>query len=194
MAKKEHLKILIEDAPIKWPNECAHCTGKEELVPIQAGIAKNTTSLWHRLLGGTTYTTYALQFPVCKEHAASVNFASWLTRRSPLPRLLRGYAYLIAPVAAVTLVIRVVIWLVDFVNSTTGRGTNSPLQWSGESFWFFTLLTHASLVMLALVIYAYRHAPVRLSGLEPDAVKVHFSNPRFARHFRALNKDIVIDT
>ena len=193
MAKKEHLKILIEDAPIRWPNECAHCTGKEGLVPVEAGIAKDTTSLWHRLLGGTTYTTYALQFPVCKAHAASASFASWLTRRSPLPRLLRGYAYFVAPVAALTLVLRTAIWLVDFFKQTTGRGT-SPLQWSGENFWFFTLLTQASLVMLALVIYAYQRAPIRLSGLEPDAVKVHFSNPRFARHFKALNKGIVIDT
>jgi hypothetical protein len=185
------VKILTVEGEIRWPRECARCNGVGALTAVEAGIAKETTGLVDRLLGRRRFETYAVNYPVCGDHARFAAFASWLTRKSPLPTLLRWGSYLFGLPALLMAALLVPIWLLR-VGLWLAGGKDNPFRAGVGPDFVFTTIFVAAGILFILVVLAYRRAPVRLVGLDDDAVSIRFASKRFARHFSKANADLVV--
>jgi hypothetical protein len=175
------VKILTGEGPVHWPGECARCCGTGKLQAVHVGIARDVTSLVDGVQGKARYQTMGMHYPVCNAHAGWAAFASWLTRKSPLPRLLRWAGYLFGVPSLLLLPLKLPSLL---------SGTGSGMQ--ADPGLFFPLFMVASACLLVLTLLAYRRVPVRLLKLESDALLIRFANERFARHFARANPALVL--
>ena len=188
MAKKD-ISVLTVEEPIHWPHECASCCGTDNLQVVQVGIARNVSNLIDVAVGQQKYQTASLHYPVCAKHARWAAFASWLTRKSPLPTLLRGYGYVLGVPSLALLVLRIAVFVSSIFSRS--RGAAMPAPRDAPPF-VFDLMFYAAACLLVLTILAYRRVPIRLIKLEPDAIQLRFSNSRFARHFARRNANIIV--
>jgi hypothetical protein len=159
---------------------------------VHVGIARNVTSLVDCIRGKSRYRTLGLHYPVCNTHAGWAAFASWLTRKSPLPNLLRWAGYLVGTPALVLFAIKGLVAVMVLWSWYAGRSRQDPWGQLTPEDWFFPLLFGACAVLLVLVLAAFRRVPVRLLKLESDALVIRFSNERFARHFVRANGPSVL--
>ena len=192
MEMKTKVKVLTVEGPIHWPSECARCCALGELQTVHMGIARDVSSLVDRVQGTTRYQTMGLHYPACNDHAAWAAFASWLTRKSPLPNLLRAAAYLIGPLALLAITLHSLVWLLQVGLWFAGNTRNNPWMVKVPDNLFLPLFLGTCAALLVLVVWAFRSVPVRLLKLEDDAVLIRFTNERFARHFLRANAAIVV--
>jgi hypothetical protein len=186
------VKILTGEGPIHWPGECARCCATGRLQAVHVGIARNVTSLVDGVQGKSRYQTLGMHYPVCNAHAAWAAFASWLTRKSPLPNLLRGAAYLVGTPAVVLFAMKGLVAVLVLWSWYGGHSRQNPWPQLTPDDWFFPLVFACCAVLLVLVLMAFRRVPVRLLKLESDALVIRFANERFARHFARANAQTVL--
>lgn len=189
---KRKLTVLTGTGEIQWPRECARCCGTDQLRPVHVGIAKEVTGLGDVVRGRRRYQTLGLHYLACVQHAGWAAFASWLTRKSPLPNLLRWSAYLFGIPALLIAVLKLLVWLALVGAWFTGGAKRNPWQVAAPDDWFFPLLFGACAVLLVLVVMAFRRVPVRLLKLEEDAMVIRFASARYARHFARVNPELVV--
>jgi hypothetical protein len=118
--------MLTGEGPIRWPGECARCCERGTLREVHVGIARNVTGLLDVLRGRRRYDTLGLHYPVCSEHAAWAAFASWFTRKSPLPNLLRWSGYLFGIPALLLVALRGFAAILALSAWYGGRSSRNP--------------------------------------------------------------------
>ncbi|MFD1712180.1 hypothetical protein FVQ98_04475 [Ottowia sp. GY511] len=173
-------------APLRWPRECAQCGAKDErLVGVPVGIAREKTHLKDLALQRLVFESATLTYPVCERHAGGVRLASWLTRKSPLPALLRGVAWVFGPLALLTGAMAVglgVLRLLGRVPAPAGVSPDLPL--------FFVAWSVLAAALLIGVLWARRHVPLRLVRFKDDGLTLRFSSAAYARRFVRANPDV----
>lgn len=187
------IKLLTQDGPIRWPNECAHCGDKPPgLRPVHVGIARGRVGVADALRGQVRFSTLALHYPVCRAHAGQAALASWLMRKSPLPTLLRAWCWFIGP----QMLLMGVLLLLGGAGALLKGGAHAASHASATAGaglpWALLALMLASTLGWFLVLWARQRAPVRLHKLEDDAVTLTLANARFARHFSRANEALIV--
>ena len=179
------IQLTDTEAPLRWPKECAQCGAKDAaLVAVPVGITREKTHLKDLALQRLVFESATLSYPVCERHAGGVRLASWLTRKSPLPSLLRLWAWVFGPLAIVSGAMALVVLALRLLGRTAERQTASaglPLV--------FVALSVASAALLVLVVWARRHVPLRLVRFKDDGLMLRFANATYARRFLRANPD-----
>lgn len=185
------IHLSATDAPPRWPRECARCGAKDApLVGVPVGIAREAMHLKDMARRQLVFESATLTYPVCARHARGARLASWLTRKSPLPSLLRGVAWVFGPLAwltaALALGVAVLRWL--------GRGSAAGAGSAGAAVApevpaFFVAWSVAAAVLLLAVLWARRSVPLRLVRWRGDGLSLRFASDAFARRFQRANPE-----
>ncbi len=185
---RTRIKVLTTDQALRWPKECAHCCASgTALHPVQAGIARGHMGALDAVRGQVRFSTLALHYPVCQDHAQQATLASWLMRKSPLPTLLRAWFWFTGPQVLLFVLLALVgLGAALFKGSASSHGSSTHLPWP-----LLALCLTSALGWLA-VLWARVRVPVRLVRLEDDAVTLDLTNPRFARHFVRANEELIV--
>jgi hypothetical protein len=188
MVTKIHL--LTTEGTINWPNACARCCRKSPNQMVHAGIAKDVSSLLDAAVGTTHYKTRSFSYPVCESHALLAKFSTWLTRKSPLPSLLRWYGYLIGIPAIPLFALKLVTVVAGFLIATPApKAQNYQTQ---EPF-FLMMLVFGAAIFLVLTVISYFNVPIRIFKLQDDSVWIRIASNRYANHFETMNEEIVLE-
>lgn len=184
MATQIHLTDA--GAPLRWPKECAHCGAKDAaLVPVPVGITREKTHLKDLALQRLVFESASLRYPVCARHAGGVRLASWLTRKSPLPSLLRLWAWVFGSMAVLSGALALVGLALRLLGRAVERQSAAPgLPTS------FMALSVASAALLVLVLWAKRHVPLRLVAFKDDGLTLRFASAAYARRFARANPGV----
>ena len=176
------IQLANMNGPLRWPNECAHCGAKGgRLTSVPVGIAREKTHLKDLAQQRLVFESATLTYPVCAPHAGKARLASWLTRRSPLPALLRLLAWLMGPLA----MLAGVASLAALVMRTPGAGAGAAASAALPG--VFLALMAGAAILLVLVIWAKRFVPLRLLRLTDDGLTLRFANDAYARRFLRAN-------
>jgi hypothetical protein len=188
MTKKIHL--LTKEGSISWPNACAVCCRKNPNHMVEAGIAKDVSSLIDAAVGVTHYKTRSFSYPVCESHAPLAKFSTWLTRKSPLPRLLRGYGYLIGIPAIPLIALKFLVLIAGFLITTPAHKAQN---YQAQESLFFMMMAVGAVICFVLTVISYLNVPIRILKMEEESTWIRIASNRYAHHFEDMNEKIVLE-
>ncbi len=180
MTTPVRIAIFEDLPPMRWPNACATCCGKESLsgATVRVGRIKSARP---NLLGGWTIKSDVLYLtvPVCARHRTVNQLAHVLLEKSPLMLLIRGLSYLLGLGGALLLLTSLI--------RLDGVGLMQTYQNSPPFFWMFMGGLAASL----LFFWLKRQVGVRVVRLDPDldVLDLRFRDARFAKAFKKANPE-----
>lgn len=167
--------IQVENSEdLQWPARCVKCGSPHNLATATTRIGMKSDISLIALLFGFLWVRgkYArFHFPVCKKHWLASSFASLVTQKSLVPRLLRFFVYYFF------------LLNVGFVTSLF-RNPTVP-QHEHPFFWLVLL----SIPAFAAIIWSRKWIPVHAKKTMGEDVLLFIRNARYAEDFVNMNKN-----
>jgi hypothetical protein len=179
----QSIKLLTDEDPVRWPRLCARCGAGEPLRSVEALIAAPKSA--RPKPDGPVPTgndLLSIDYPVCRRHARYLALAQWLTRSTLVPRIVRGLMCTLGGTSVLALALNLVLLVLAAFGAVRGSETSAPLL----------AIEIAFVLPLALLIWAYRATPVRLTGMEIGAVTIRFGFDPYAQAFAQANTKILV--
>ena len=157
---------LVSNNQVSWPNACAVCGA-----PAEALARVSQTSATSYYIVAYTEKTHFMHFPVCKQHRL---FCAVLDKPSRWGFVGSFLALLFIPG---------ILWIVTVMTLAVVFGLNGDALQPYQTVIGIVLFG----VMLAFLVLAPRHQPVRLIAADKETLTFEIKNEDYFREFRRLN-------